>query len=550
MKGNNDYPQTPTEAYNLLVNYRYNNKRNITTGGLDQVAFLADRGKKQKREYPHIQCFNCQKHGHYRSDCPELNSNQTETTTVTATTLMTRAVVLSARNKEAIDPMWVLCDTESTIDIVKNPTMITNLRQAKHPIELTGIKGGPTKINVEGDLLGYGTVYYHPDVAANILSFFNMTKRFKSVRYDNTISDTFFVMRDDDTTMEFKRSPGGLYYYDFNESIRRRDVQKIMMVTTVEEIKRNLSRREIEAAEAAGRLFVIVGRPSRKAFKDLIKRGRLLNNPVTIQDYRNALQLYGEDLGVLKGKTTRTKPEHITVDITLARPRQRDIILSVDIMYFTGIPFLITVSRNVLFITATVLSDRKKHTIRTALQQVFRIYQGRGHRLDEIEFFGEDRDTNSHATCRNEFQMLKDDLEEYGINIHVVSKEEHVPEVERQNRVIKERARGVVQTLPYKSMPRKMRVALIQYIVFWLNNIPKEGQDSSPREIIMGEQALDFSNLCRLPFGAYTQVHEDPQITNTMEPRTTGGINLGPSNMTGAHKFLSLATGEIITRRK
>jgi hypothetical protein len=179
-----------------------------------------------------------------------------------------------------------------------------------------------------------------------------------------------------------------------------------MMVTTVEEIKRNLSRREIEAAEAARRLFVIVGRPSRKAFEDLIKRGRLRNNPVTIQDYRNALQLYGEDLGVLKGKTTRTKPEHITVDTTLAHPRQRDIILSVDIMYFTGIPFLVTVSRNILFITATVLSDRKKHTIRTALQQVFRIYQGRGHRLDEIEFV-EKTETPIHTLLAdNEFQML------------------------------------------------------------------------------------------------------------------------------------------------
>jgi hypothetical protein len=49
LKGNNDYPKTPTEACNLLVNYRsYNNnqKRAATQGGSDHVAFLAE-GKRQ-----------------------------------------------------------------------------------------------------------------------------------------------------------------------------------------------------------------------------------------------------------------------------------------------------------------------------------------------------------------------------------------------------------------------------------------------------------------------------------------------------------------------
>ena len=50
LKGHDDYPKMPTEAYNLLVNYRnYNNpqKRNAAQGGLDQVAFVAD-GKQTK----------------------------------------------------------------------------------------------------------------------------------------------------------------------------------------------------------------------------------------------------------------------------------------------------------------------------------------------------------------------------------------------------------------------------------------------------------------------------------------------------------------------
>ncbi len=52
-------------------------------------------------------------------------------------------------------------------------------------IELTGIGGGPTKIDTEGGLLGYGTVCYHLDVALNIMFLYTLTKQFKSVTYNN-----------------------------------------------------------------------------------------------------------------------------------------------------------------------------------------------------------------------------------------------------------------------------------------------------------------------------------------------------------------------------
>jgi hypothetical protein len=95
-----------------------------------------------------------------------------------------------------------------------------------------------------------------------------------------------------------------------------------------------------------------------------------------------------------------------------------------------------------------------------------------------------------------------------------------------------------------------MRLAAVQYIIFWLNQLPKEGQTFSPRDMILGGQRIEYKSMCRLPFGAYVQVHDDRQQTNTMEPRTTGAINLGPSgNIQGAHKFLSLSTGEVIVCR-
>jgi hypothetical protein len=37
------------------------------------------------------------------------------------------------------------------------------------------------------------------------------------------------------------------------------------------------------------------------------------------------------------------------------------------------------------------------------------------------------------------------------MNVHIVSKDEHIPQIKRQNRVIKERAGVIVQTLPQKN---------------------------------------------------------------------------------------------------
>jgi len=116
----------------------------------------------------------------------------------------------------------------------------------------------------------------------------------------------------------------------------------------------------------------------------------------------------------------------------------------------------------------------------------------------------------------NEFAILREDLESHGISLNIASKEDHVPEVERQIRVIKERARSIVQTLPYSKMPKKMKIAMICYVVYWLNIIPKFDQKSSPRDIIMGEEKLDYKKVCQLPFRAYVQVHDDLDITNTM----------------------------------
>jgi hypothetical protein len=174
------------------------------------------------------------------------------------------------------------------------------------------------------------------------------------------------------------------------------------------------------------------------------------------------------------------------------------------------------------------------------------VYKSKGHTVDEMEF---SQTTNKIHTilADNESEMLREEIEESGIKVNIVAKEEHVPEVERQIRVIKER---VIQMLWYSDLPKRMKIAMVHYVVFWLNLIPKSDQDYSPKDLILGEQKIDYKVLCQLPFGAFVQLHDDKEITNNMESRTTRATNLGPTrNVQGTHKFLSLKTGEILVQR-
>jgi len=71
--------------------------------------------------------------------------------------------------KTEINPMWILCDNESTVDVYKS--ILRNIRKSNRPIRLKGIEGQTVEVEEEGELMGYGQVYYNPHVTANILSF-------------------------------------------------------------------------------------------------------------------------------------------------------------------------------------------------------------------------------------------------------------------------------------------------------------------------------------------------------------------------------------------
>jgi hypothetical protein len=111
--------------------------------------------------------------------------------------------------------------------------------------------------------------------------------------------------------------------------------------------------------------LAVVGRPELKNFLRFIDGNSIPNCPITHQDAINAHAIFGRDIGSIKEKTTRRKLEGIRGNIAniskeITEQYHQVITLCIDIMFVNKIPIFLTISRNIRFITATVLENSLK----------------------------------------------------------------------------------------------------------------------------------------------------------------------------------------------
>jgi hypothetical protein len=248
-------------------------------------------------------------------------------------------------------------------------------------------------------------------------------------------------------------------------------------------------------------------------------------------------------LGSLNGKSTRGKATHIEIKHPTPIPinimnKYYLITLAIDIMFLNNIPFLTTISRCIGFGTAERLINRQATNIVKAIKGLCHVYSLRGFKISTI--LGD-----------NEFEPLCGELSELHIQLNVAAVDEHVPEIERYNRTIKEQCRSIYNTLPFTKIPQIMVAHMVYFSVFWLNSFSrKDGISShvSPRTIITG-LTINFLVHCQLEFGSYVQTHEIHD--NSISPRTIGAICLGPKgNVQGGYNFMSLITGNRIQQKR
>ena len=134
-----------------------------------------------------------------------------------------------------------------------------------------------------------------------------------------------------------------------------------------------------------------------------------------------------------------------------------------------------------------------------------------------------------------EFEKVKAELPNLVAN--TTATKEHVADAERMIRMVKERVRGIVCTIPFKHVPKQIKVELVYFSTLWLNAFPVHNGISakySPRELILRWQ-MDYKKHCRVLVGTYCEVHDKLSPSNTMITRTHKGIALGPTgNLQGS----------------
>ena len=125
----------------------------------------------------------------------------------------------------------------------------------------------------------------------------------------------------------------------------------------------------------------------------------------------------------------------------------------------------------------------------------------------------------------------------------------HVPEAERNNRVIAERIRSAFHNLPYKGIPKAVAIALAVRAAEQLNMFPAKGGVSShlPPLALVKQRIPDYNHDCKFVTGAYVQGNTDTRPRNSHKARTIDGLYLYPKeNRAGSHVIWDLATQETV----
>ena len=230
----------------------------------------------------------------------------------------------------------VLLDTCAAESVFCSGDLFYSIMPSATPMIINGVnpQGEPLIITECGET-DFGTVYYDRNCIANILSFGNIVSSSESVSYDSDqdcykvrmikLGPVYRFVHDQSTN---------IYLCDLDRNVSYKNVSfdKSIMVMTVKDKKKLYTARQVKLAELAREYQRKLGYASPGQLIKLIGQGKLDKNNITAQDVVRALDIFGPDLGSLKGKTTGHKAE-LEDELPVIKTQFLNQIMYIDLMF-------------------------------------------------------------------------------------------------------------------------------------------------------------------------------------------------------------------------
>ena len=118
--------------------------------------------------------------------------------------------------------------------------------------------------------------------------------------------------------------------------------------------------------------------PSGADLKWICQSNSIWNNPVILEDADVAYNIWGKNVKAFLGKGNKQQTKHVD-DQKLKIPRElkkikKSVLTVMDILFVNGIPFFLSLRRNIYFIGVIHLPFRSKKQIFQAFKELFRFY--------------------------------------------------------------------------------------------------------------------------------------------------------------------------------
>jgi hypothetical protein len=91
----------------------------------------------------------------------------------------------------------------------------------------------------------------------------------------------------------------------------------------------------------------------------MVARNYIKDCPVNAKDISCAIEIWGPDLGTIKGKTTRETAKHVPEVETVGIFEDKTVVMCADLCKIMGLEFLVTVISRKLCLTVVVYLDNR-----------------------------------------------------------------------------------------------------------------------------------------------------------------------------------------------